>query len=283
MENVVLKNANLEVVISTLGAEIISFKKDGVEKIWCGNPDFWSGKAPILFPFAGRLKNGQYEYDGKVYQMNIHGFARKSVFEVSNISENTAQFILNANDSTLSIYPFDFSLKVTYTLTDKLDVKFSVTNNDEKDMFFTIGCHEGYAINSDLSEYFLEFEKEEVFDSLQHNENGLMTDKVIKYGKGKVFALSYDLFPNAWTVIFENTVSKEVTLKHKTKGELVKVSFPSFNNLLLWTTPNSGYLCIEPWSSLPDYQDASGNLKERKGVTVLSSKQIIEYKHTIKI
>ena len=150
-------------------------------------------------------------------------------------------------------------------------------------MFFTIGCHEGYAIDDDLSEYYLEFEKEEVFDSLQHNENGLMTDKVIKYGKGKVFDLSYDLFPNAWTVIFENTVSKEVTLKHKTKGELVKVSFPSFNNLLLWTTPMSGYLCIEPWSSLPDYQDATGILKERKGVTVLSSKQVIEYKHTIKI
>ena len=51
---VTLKNEELTVKISTLGAEIQSIEdKNGVERLWQGDPAIWKGRAPILFPVAG--------------------------------------------------------------------------------------------------------------------------------------------------------------------------------------------------------------------------------------
>ncbi|HFU4208964.1 TPA: aldose 1-epimerase family protein, partial [Streptococcus suis] len=49
-----LKNENLTVQFSELGGQIISIKdKDGIEYLWQGDPTYWSGQAPVLFPICG--------------------------------------------------------------------------------------------------------------------------------------------------------------------------------------------------------------------------------------
>ena len=51
MNNIFMKNNNLTVEISTLGAEIQSLKKCEKEYIWEENPDIWDGHSPILFHY----------------------------------------------------------------------------------------------------------------------------------------------------------------------------------------------------------------------------------------
>ncbi len=82
MNNIFLKNNNLTVKISTLGAEIQSLKKSEKEYIWEGNPDIWEGHSPILFPICGKLADNKFIIDGKEFSLNMHGFAKKSVFEI---------------------------------------------------------------------------------------------------------------------------------------------------------------------------------------------------------
>ncbi len=60
MSSYQVKNDVLSVSVDTSGAGLTSIKdKTGLEYLWQGNPDYWSGQAPILFPICGSLRNGK--------------------------------------------------------------------------------------------------------------------------------------------------------------------------------------------------------------------------------
>ena len=94
---VTLKNEELTVKISTLGAEIQFIEdKNGVERLWQGDPAIWKGRAPILFPVAGGFKDDGYELDGQWYGMPKHGFAKTEEWAVESADEEEATFLLTA-------------------------------------------------------------------------------------------------------------------------------------------------------------------------------------------
>ena len=95
--NVTIKSEYLTVVISTMGAELQSVKYDEKERLWQGDPAFWSGRAPILFPVCGSLRDKKYVYGGKEYSLPQHGFARRSEFNTESVSENKATFSLKSS------------------------------------------------------------------------------------------------------------------------------------------------------------------------------------------
>ena len=86
---VTLSNNQLTVKINEFGAEVSSVtdQKSGYEFMWQADDKYWGRHAPVLFPIVGRLKNDQYEYEGQTYEMTQHGFARDSMFEVKEITE----------------------------------------------------------------------------------------------------------------------------------------------------------------------------------------------------
>ena len=86
--NYTISNDQIEVVISDVGAELMSVKskKDGTEFLWQGDPTFWGGRAYNLFPICGRLADGKYTYEGETYEMNLHGFVRKSVLDATPLA-----------------------------------------------------------------------------------------------------------------------------------------------------------------------------------------------------
>ena len=106
MNNIFLKNNNLTVEISTLGAEIQSLKKGEKEYIGEGNPDIWDGHSPILFPICGKLADNKFIIDGKEFSLNMHGFAKKSVFEIEKYTDTEVIFLLKESSDTLKHYPF---------------------------------------------------------------------------------------------------------------------------------------------------------------------------------
>ena len=84
MNNIFLKNNNLTVEISTLGAEIQSLKKGEKEYIQEGNPDIWDGHSRILFTICGKLADNKFIIDGKKFSLNMHGFAKKVYLKLKN-------------------------------------------------------------------------------------------------------------------------------------------------------------------------------------------------------
>ncbi|MBQ6922529.1 MAG: aldose 1-epimerase family protein, partial [Clostridia bacterium] len=64
-----IENERLIIEVNETGAELYSLKskKTGTEYLWQGNPEYWEGRSPILFPICGRLFGGRYVYEDKTY------------------------------------------------------------------------------------------------------------------------------------------------------------------------------------------------------------------------
>jgi len=50
--------------------------------LWSGDPTFWKGRAPLLFPMVGRASGDHIRVNGSLYPLPQHGFARISPFEL---------------------------------------------------------------------------------------------------------------------------------------------------------------------------------------------------------
>ena len=78
-----IKNEQLTVEISSLGAELQSIKDaQGNEYLWDGDEQYWNRHSPILFPIVCGLWKDTYRIDGKEYQLGRHGFARDTEFQL---------------------------------------------------------------------------------------------------------------------------------------------------------------------------------------------------------
>ena len=73
-QNVKIGNDILQVEIATMGAELQSVKLNGKERLWQGDPKFWTGRAPILFPVCGSLKNKEYTFKSIKYRIKRQFF-----------------------------------------------------------------------------------------------------------------------------------------------------------------------------------------------------------------
>jgi len=276
-----LSNGILTAEISTYGAEILSVKKGDTENIWNGDPEFWNGHAPILFPICGRLKDGKYIFDGKEYEMGMHGFARTSEFLVESATDTSATFLLTASDETLSMYPFLFEFRAKYTLDEnKLCVEYITKNTDTKKMYYSVGSHEAYACPEGIEEYSL------LFDGCQDLTNSLLTGPLINHTYDKDFGITDEL-PLKYrqfdidTLVFEKLKSKKVTLKNRNTKREITVLFDDADILCVWTVDKAGYLCIEPWNGAPDTVDCDYDIRKKLYIIELEPSATDTKTHTI--
>lgn len=280
-ENVKISNGDTEVTINSFGAEINSVKRNGEEYIWCGDPEVWSGRAPVLFPICGGLKDDKYVYGGKEYTLEKHGFARDSEFEIESVESDRAVFLLKATEETKIKYPFDFELRIIYKINaNKLEVEYNVLNKGENTMYFSIGAHEAYACPEGIEDYSVIFEEEEEFESsvLDGNLFEHKTEKIAK--TGKELPLKYEYFAiDAQS--FLGMKSRKATLKNNKTGKSATLCFDGLDYFLLWTMPTGRYICMEPWSGFPDFVDSDYDITHKPGITELASGDTCVKKHSI--
>lgn len=257
-----IENEKIRVSVTDMGAEMTSliWKKTGDEYLWQADGTYWTGHAYNLFPICGRLWDGKYTYRGETYEMNLHGFARKTEYEMIEQTENSLSFRLTDSPVTYAQYPFHFTLILTYTL-DGATVRtaFHVENHDEKELIFALGGHPGFNVplgetaGDSFTDYTLSFSEKCEPQQLVMSETCyyLGETKPFKLRCGKSFPLSHDLFDN--DAVFFTNVASEVTLKSSVSKRFVKVSYPGMKYVGFWHKPKTEapYCCIEPWISIP--------------------------------
>lgn len=279
---VIIKNDSLTVKIAEKGAEILSVTdKCGKEFIWGGDEKFWSGHAPVAFPLCSRLKDDIYYYEGKPYSMGIHGFAQNSLFETESYEEDRVVFLLCSDDETKKMYPFDFEFRVKFELTqNKLEVIYEVKNVSDGKMYFNVGAHEGYDCPGGVSDYTLVFDEEEDFVSTQVNEFGITYKTDVVAPSGKVLPLKDDFF-KIDALVFVDVKSRGVTLQKNDGTRKIRVEYPDFPTLLIWTAYGAPYVCIEPWTGLPEREDTTQNIEKRERINIIDSGEVFSRTHTI--
>lgn len=263
--DITISNGILTAIINPKGAELISLKDSSTEYMWEGDAKFWGKHSPVLFPIVGTLKNNSYLYNGQVYALSRHGFARDSTFSVKQQTEDSVIFALASNEDTKRVYPFDFELELAYTLNNKtLTLEYRVYNKGNNSMPFSIGAHPAFALPGNFENYSLAFEKDEQLVSTQLEDDLLSTKTQLIDAQNGVVALNYPVFEND-ALIFTDLESRAVTIK-KHDEDVIRVSFPHFPHLGIWTKQDAPFICIEPWQGYSDSKNVSGNLVEKAGV-----------------
>ena len=143
-----LHNDQLWVQVSAHGAEPMHLRdKTGTELLWQGDPAVWPRRAPLLFPFIGRLKNETYTVGGQAYHIPIHGFGPDSDFTPVEQSDTALTLRLTDSDATRAQYPFAFQLDVRFTLDgNRLTKACTMTNRSDVPLAYELGGHEGYRV-----------------------------------------------------------------------------------------------------------------------------------------
>ncbi len=267
---IIISNGELSASINPQGAELNSLKDSGGnEYIWEGDPSFWGKHSPVLFPIVGTLRNNSYLYEGQSYAMTRHGFARDNAFTVKEQREGCVVFSLSSNEDTKRVYPFDFELELTYILNEKtLHIYYTVTNNGDKDMPFSIGAHPAFALPGNFGDYSLIFENDEELESTQLENDLLSSKKVTLPVKGNVLPLDYELFKDD-ALILRGHTSRNIKIA-KDGEPFLKVAFSDFPHLGIWTKENAPFVCIEPWQGYSDTEEATGNLVEKEGMVTIT-------------
>lgn len=269
----------IEIKTKPQGAELISIKVDGKEKLHDGKKD-WNRSAPVLFPIVGQIKDGQTIIEQKTYKMGQHGFARDMEFE--EIALNT--YRLKYNAETLEKYPYKFELIISHKAIDDntVETKYTVKNIDNKTIYFGLGGHPAFIC--DYKDAELKFEKEENEIEIYQLENGLIKenpeDKDI-FTDGKSIKLNRDIFDND-AIIMKKLKSNQVTLIEKGK-EILEFDFTDFPILAIWSKKDANFLCIEPWFNTADTVDSNGKFTDKEGIISLNPNKTFEAKFTVKM
>ena len=269
---ITIQNDKLRATFNNLGAELVSLIniETGKEIMWSGNPDFWSGISPVLFPIIGALKNEQYIFDDQTYELPRHGFARRRIFAVKESSENEVVFELTSDEESLKIYPFQFSLEIKYTLAaNKLNVDYLVKNLSQKQMYFSLGAHPGFAIDTEnglnYNDYEIAFSNDDelqihpLVDNLISNQTQTIDLEI------KVLPLSYELFSKD-ALVTTNMRSKELILRNNKNHHKVIFTFSNFPYFGVWAAKNADFVCLEPWQGIADLENHNQQLTEKFGI-----------------
>ncbi|EAC3045324.1 aldose 1-epimerase family protein [Listeria monocytogenes] len=286
-----LENEVLLVEMKTSGAELtrIFHKDTGLEYLWNADSKFWGRHSPVLFPTVGRLVEDTYLVDGKPYHLGQHGFARDRDFQVVEQTEKSVRFELDADEDSLAVYPYKFKLSIIYTIEkNTVAVSYEVENTDNKRIYFSIGAHPAFNLpltdGTTFEDYYLDFGTEENLETLclegpyRSGEIKKVVDEAARY-----LPLNYDLFKND-ALIFEALKQKEMTIKSDKTPHFVKVSFPEFPFVGVWTAKaGTPFLCIEPWYGIADGAGESVELRDKAGIEHLEPEAVFasEYEITV--
>ena len=287
---ITLKNQYLTVLINEFGAELTSVKDtSGLEYIWQADPSFWKRHAPILFPIVDRLKDNQYDYQGKTYQMTQHGFARDNQFKVESQLPTKVSLVLRPTDETLAKYPFKFELRIIYELVDhQLKVSLNVMNPSEDTLLFSIGAHPGFNIPLVKNEGSFEDSFVRVAPKKRYTQIPLKPpysdpedSKVIDLTKP--LPLNHDLFNSDAIVLSLEGKETTVMLANSQNDHGVSLTVENAPYVGIWSPypKKAPFACIEPWWGLADTVDSNGKLTDKFAINKLEGRHAFAGKYQI--
>ena len=265
-----LKNEQLTIVISEVGAELQSIKDvNGKEYLWQADPNYWPRHSPILFPIVCSVNNDTYRVEGKEYHLPRHGFARDTDFKLIAQSKRKVTFALESSEETKKVYPYDFTLSVSYVLdANKIGVIWHVHNTDTREIHFQIGGHPAFNVpgmKTGENQYGrIRLDNEESLDGLKSYIDGSheMTEVPVEAEQG-IIEFTDNTWRNDSVKIHKSQVHRAELLGPDGEPE-VTVDFRT-PVIAFWSPfqKNAPFVCIEPWYGLGDPRGFEGEFKDK--------------------
>ena len=269
-------NGTLNAAINPLGAELSSLRDAaGRELMTDADPRWWTGRAPILFPVVGRPYRETVHVDGKAYPMKQHGFARSSVFAVSDVGADRATFTLADSAESRAHYPFAFRLEIAFRLeAATLDIDVTIANPGDAALPASFGFHPAFAWPLPYGEP--RGDHRIVFDEVEPEalraiaaDGTIAARNVASPLDGRVLHLADDLF--AHDALVWDQLRSDRVMYGASVGPRLEIAFPDTPMLGIWTKPGAHYVCVEPWHGIADPEGYTGAFRDKPGVFEIAS------------
>jgi len=266
-----LKNDYISIRVSEKGAELQSIQdKNGKEYLWQADPKYWSRHSPILFPIVCSVNDETYRVEGKEYHLPRHGFARDAQFKLIYQSERKVTFALESSEETRKVYPYDFTLSVSYILDDnKIGVIWHVHNDDTREIHFQIGGHPAFNIPGmkagDSQSGRIRLDNTELMDALHSYGDGSheMNEVPFVEAENGMMEFSDNTWRNDSIKIHKSQLHRAELLG--TDGE-AEVTVDFRTPVVAFWSPygkQAPFVCIEPWYGIGDPRGFNGEFKDK--------------------
>ncbi|MBW4564665.1 MAG: aldose epimerase [Mojavia pulchra JT2-VF2] len=232
-------------VVPERGGIITRWRVQGQEILYLdaerfANPDLSvRGGIPILFPICGNLPENSYSYNGQSYALKQHGFARDLPWQVNNqVTHNQASLtlVLNSNEQTRAVYPFEFQLAFTYELqANTLEIRQEYKNLSSTPLPFSMGFHP----------YFLATDKNQLEFEIPSGEYQDQRTKEIYPFNG-----NFDFNVDEIDVAFKQLTSQSASVVDNSRKLKLTLDYgKEYPILVFWTLKGKEFYCLEPWSA----------------------------------
>ena len=217
------------------------------------------GMCPVLFPLVGRLRlgdgEGVYRYGGREYRMDMHGFAKDLPWgEVEVGADEGGAFVsavLSEDEGTLSQYPFPFRFALTYRLADG---RLSAEAEVESEGPFSLGFHPHFSLPGGRGSFRVRVPARSCWELRDLVPTGRKVPPKYPFYDGTKVAgemdeVLTDLEPDGgtWRAELEGG------------GRVVRVEADeAFSEAVIFSPEGAPFLCIEPWTSPPNYLNREG-------------------------
>ena len=244
-----------------------------------------------LFPFVGRLKDDQYEYQGKIYHQTQHGFARDREFKVIEQESTKAVFELRDDEQTRAAYPFAFVLTISYQLDgERLLISYRVENpSDDQTLIYALGAHPGFNVPVDEQGSFetaqlsvspaIDYQQVKLvapgpFNDLEHPEVLHMQQPV---------TLNHELFDEDALIFATKGMPFTATLTEPqtSHGMHVQVNGAPFVGVWSPYPAKANLVCVEPWWGIADNIHSDGKLEDKQVMSRLAPGKHEDYAFAI--
>ncbi|GAA3572207.1 aldose 1-epimerase [Snuella lapsa] len=269
-------------IFLNLGASLQELTLDGHPLIKDLHPLTYNNTyaSSVLFPFANRIKDGKYSFQGETYAFDIneeplnnalHGLVYNKTFKLAkqHVAHNAAEVILVYSETDpVEGFPFKYTIQLTYSLTKNgLDLRVSVKNEDTKPFPFTLGWHP-YFLSDNLYKSSLSFDADKtlVFDDRN------ITTGLKDIEKSEVFCVEDKTLDDCF-VLNSNQFTFNTP---KYRFEITSSSIEN-NFLQLYTPPHKNTIAIEPTTGVSD------SFNNGLGLQTLEPKQIYSISWILKI
>lgn len=280
-----IRNDRIEATIDSNGAQLMSLKLDGKEYLWQRDARWWPRCAPVLFPIVGNLRDNRADSEQGEIKFGRHGLARNFEHEVIEAVESLVTYELASNDNTRAQFPYDFKLNMTYrVLDDALEQEFAVTNTGDVTLPFAVGGHPAFNVpapgceDEDFSDYKLVFTRPWTYASPTiSTETGLLDygNRFTLVDNAAELPLNHRLF-DVDTLTFEDVPDRTVSLVGPS-GHGMRVDFPGFDFLGVWSAPDAPFVALEPWRGTATRTDEDDVFEHKQGMDFLEPGETAVY------
>lgn len=271
---VLIANDHLTATIADLGAELQSLDlPDGRPLLWHGDPAFWAGRAPVLFPIVGRAPGDRIAVHGQTAPMAQHGFARRSRFTLTAADARSCRHELAASAETRAIYPCEFRLAITHALDGaRLTIRAEVTNEGQTPMPFGFGFHPAFLwpLPGAAGRVHRVVLDNGASPALARLEGGFLPEQRHPSPfDGGVLPLDPAQFVTD-AMIFPEGAGSGLTYGAE-GGPALQFRFENLPHLALWSKPGAPFVCIEPWHGMAARCGGPPDIAARPGSILLAA------------